>query len=87
MNVTPPYDAYVPELADHPQVVGHVTKGVAIDVPADLGKRLVDQGWTSAAKVAAKKRARAKTSTAPTADPSPNPVDEQLDTVPAVTEE
>ena len=52
MQVTAPFDAYIPALIEpmleadplDPEA-GHVKKGETYDVPGDVGKSLAAQGW------------------------------------------
>ena len=60
MKVTAPFDVYVPALADTANE-GHVSAGESVEVPAEVGKSLVAQGWGSATNnTDAAKAAKAK---------------------------
>lgn len=54
MKVTAPIDCYVTGLN------ALVSEGEEVDVDADLGAGLVEQGWTSARQTAARKREAAQ---------------------------
>lgn len=67
VKVIPPEDAWVPELVDDNFQGGNVEAGKEVDAPAELAKRLVEQGWVSVRAQAAKKAARKAK-----ADPDPD---------------
>jgi hypothetical protein len=62
MRVIPPDDLWVPELN------AAVAKGKPVDLPDDLARRLIAQGWSRSKAEKAPRKERAKT---PPAGPEP----------------
>lgn len=89
MKVTAPIDCYIAALGVD------VKKGDEIEVDADIGAGLVEQGWTSARQRAAKKAARSRLTSSSSrstrknsdAAPAPEPEPEPQPEPPAPTPE